>query len=154
MYSAIHERRGSALLEQAARAAASAGGPADALLIGVDTYVRYLASHPDYLRIHLAESQPWALDPRFQSQAQRDQWRMGKELTASVFRAAMAEGTVHRQDPELAARLMIAAHQVFLADWVESGMREPLGKLSRRMQEHVKRSFFRSPLGTARRAAD
>jgi AcrR family transcriptional regulator len=141
IFSAIHELRGRALLARAAEAASGARSAMDALVSGVDAYVGFLAEHPDYLRIHLKESQPWALDPKFTCKEQRRQWREGLELTVMVFRAGIAEGTLRDGDPELFARLMIAAHQVFLAHWVEGGMKEPRPALIARMREFVTRSF-------------
>lgn len=143
VYAAIHERNGRVLLERAAEAARGAGSAFQALLGGVETYVRFLAEHPDYLRIHLNEAQPWALDPRFLCAEQRRQWAEGLELTSAVFRAAIAEGAVMDGDPELMARLMIAAHQVFLVQWIERGRREPVAELVARMQDHVRRAFAR-----------
>ncbi|NUP11333.1 MAG: TetR/AcrR family transcriptional regulator [Polyangiaceae bacterium] len=143
LYAAIHELRGRALLERAADAARNATSAFDALLIGVEAYARFLAEHPDYLRVHLNEAQPWALDPRFLCAEQKRQWRSGLELTVGVFRAAMAEGSVSEGDPELLARLMIAAHQVFLVHWVEHGMRDPIEALVEKMQNHVRRAFAR-----------
>ena len=141
IFAAIHELRGRALLAVAADAAAGAGSAMAALLGGVDAYVAFLAAHPDYLRIHLKESQPWALDPKFTTAEQRRQWREGLELTVSVFRAGIAEGSVREGDPALFARLMIATHQVFLAHWVEGGQKEPRPVLLERMRDFVTRSF-------------
>jgi AcrR family transcriptional regulator len=141
IFAAIHELRGRALLAVAADAAAGAGSAMGALLGGVDAYVAFLAEHPDYLRIHLKESQPWALDPKFTTAEQRGQWREGLELTVSVFRAGIAEGSVRDGDPVLFARLMIAAHQVFLAHWVEGGQKEARPVLLQRMRDFVTRSF-------------
>ncbi|MBL9026347.1 MAG: TetR/AcrR family transcriptional regulator [Myxococcales bacterium] len=143
IFSAIHERRGRALLAKAAEAANGATSTMEALVRGVDAYVAFLAEHPDYLRIHLKESQPWALDPRFTCAEQRRQWREGLELTVMVFRAGIHDGSVREGDPELFARLMIASHQVFLAHWVEGGMKEPQPALLARMREFVTRSFAR-----------
>jgi AcrR family transcriptional regulator len=142
LYGAIHAERGRALLEQAATASARARSPREALRLGVEAYVAFLAEHPHYLRIHLTESQPWALSPRFTTAIQRQQWRQGSELTVAVFRAGIADGTFIADDPERMARLMIAAHQVFLVDWVESGMREPISALADRMVAHVERAFL------------
>ncbi len=141
IFAAIHELRGRALLARAAEAAAGSTNAFEAILGGVDAYVTFLAEHPSYLRIHLLESQPWALDPKFTCAEQRQQWREGLELSVSVFREAIREGTVRPGDPELFARLMIAGHQVFLAHWVEGGMKEPRGELLARMKEFVTRSF-------------
>jgi hypothetical protein len=153
VWAAIHDERGAALLERAVSVAGSAGSALEALLLGVAAYVEFLSGHPAYLRIHLRESQPWAIDPRFSSAVQRRQWQEGLELTVAVFRQGIADGTLVVDGPpgrrgldgaagaELGARTMIAAHQVFLADWVESGMSEPVAALVTRMQGFVRRAF-------------
>lgn len=152
LYAAVHESRGAKLLERAAAAASGAGSAWSALLAGVETYVSFLAEHPAYLRIHLAEAQPWAIDPKFVCAEQTRQWKEGLELSSGVFRAAIAEGSVIDGDPQLMARLMIAAHQVYLVEWVERGCKEPPAALAGRMQDHVRRAFGRStPSARSRR---
>ncbi len=141
IFAAVHELRGRALLARAAEAASSSRSAMEAILAGVDSYVTFLAEHPSYLRIHLLESQPWALDPKFTCAEQRKQWREGLELTVMVFREAIRQGSIRPGDPELYARLMIAGHQVFLAHWVEGGMKAPRADLIREMKAFVARSF-------------
>jgi len=145
LYAEVHRVRGQALLERAAAASAGTGSAWAALLAAVRAYAEHLAEHPDYLRLHLHESQPWALRPRFTSRTQHALWQEGLRLTVEVFRAAIAEGAVVDGPAELHARLMIAAHQVFLGEWVEDGMREPAAKLVARMQAYVERAFARPP---------
>lgn len=145
LYAEIHRVRGQALLSRAAEASRGAGTAWQALQAGVRAYAEHLAEHPDYLRLHLLESQPWALRPLFKSRTQDALWREGLELTVVVFRAAIEEGTAIPGSPELHARLMIAAHQVFLGEWVEAGMREPKSELVSRMQAYVERAFGRRP---------
>lgn len=141
LYDAIHRLRGRALLEQAGVAASSATSAWGAIERGVAAYVEFLAEHRDYLHIHLHESQPWALDPKFVCAEQKRQWRQGLELTVSTFRQAMSDGTARAGDPELFARLMIASHQVFLVAWVEAGMKESTETLVARIREHMVRMF-------------
>ncbi len=141
LYAAIFKGRGSELLTRVAAARAEARSARDLLLSGVRSYVEFLCEHPDYLRIQLRERQPWALSPRFHAEEQRRLWQQGLALTAAVFRAAIDEGTLLPEDPETLARLMIAAHQVYLARWVEQGMTEPVPLLVERMQQHLLRAF-------------
>jgi AcrR family transcriptional regulator len=141
LYAAIHETRGRALLERAREASSGARSAFDAILKGVETYVGFLAEHRDYLRVHLNEAQPWALDPKFICNEQKRQWKQGLELSTAVFAGAIGEGSVIAGDPALHARLMIAAHQVFLVAWVEAGMKEPVSALVARMQDHVRRNY-------------
>jgi AcrR family transcriptional regulator len=144
LYAEIHRLRGRALLEQAGKSAVGATGALDALLRGVAAYGSFLMEHSDYLKILLRESQPWALNPEFPSKEQGRQWREGLELTVAMFDAAIAERSLvaqKRETPQLLARLMIAAHQVYLGSWVDGGMSEPPAELIGRMQEHVTRVF-------------
>lgn len=141
LYAAVHRERGGAMLEAAMQATAGAGSAWKALLRGVQAYVEFLVEHPEYLVLHLQESQPWALQPRFISAPQTKLWQNGLELTVNMFRSAIAEGAVVDENPLLLARLMIAAHQVYLAEWVEKGMKEPPKALIARMQAHLERAF-------------
>ena len=141
LYAEVHRARGGAMLEHAMQATAGAGSAWEALLAGVAAYAEYLVAHPAYLTLHLQESQPWALHPRFKTREQTRLWQDGLQLTVEVFRAAIAEGSVTDEDPLLYARLMIASHQVFLGEWVEKGMKEPSKDLVARMQAHAERAF-------------
>lgn len=141
LYAEIFRLRGRALLERALQAQAGARTAMDMLLGGIQGYVEFLCEHPDYLRIQLRERQPWALAPRFTSEEQRRLWQEGINLTTSVFRAVLAEASLPEEDPETLARLMIAAHQVYLARWLEQGGQEPVAQLVQRMQRHVIRTL-------------
>jgi AcrR family transcriptional regulator len=141
LYADVHKTRGQALLRRAAESVIGARSSWDALLRGVRAYAEHLTAHPDYLRLHLQESQPWALQPKFTSAPQNALWREGLALTVEAFRAAQVEGSVIEGSPELHARLMIAAHQVFLGEWVQAGMREPQALLLSRMESYVERAF-------------
>jgi AcrR family transcriptional regulator len=143
IYAEVHRVRGRALLGAAIEASQGARSAWDALLAGVRAYAEHLTAHPAFLKLHLLESQPWALRPHFTTKVQDGLWREGLELTVEVFRAAIAQRSVLDGDPSLHARLMIAAHQVFLGDWVDDGMREPAEALVQRMQAYVERAFAR-----------
>jgi AcrR family transcriptional regulator len=143
LYAAVHRERGGAMLEAAMRATGAAGSAWQGLQNGVAAYVDFLVVHPDYLVLHLQESQPWALQPRFITTPQTKLWQSGLQMTVEVFRLAIDEGAVVDEDPQLMARLMIAAHQVYLGEWVEKGMKEDPARLIARMQAHVERAFGR-----------
>ncbi len=143
LYGAVHQQRGEQMLARAADTAAQASSPLEALRLGIRSYVAFLAEHPDYLRLHLQEDQPWALSPRFISETQRSQWRQGLALTVEVFRAGIADGSFVEEEPSHMARVMIAAHQVFLVEWLEDQKRQPVAALVERMIAFVERSFCR-----------
>lgn len=141
LYAEVHRVRGRALLSAAATAAGGLGSAWATLRGAVRAYAEYLVEHPDYLRLHLQESQPWALHPRFTSSEQSHLWKEGLDLTVATFQAAIAEGSIIDESPMLLARLMIADHQVFLGEWVEQGMKEPTSSLVARMLAHLERAF-------------
>jgi AcrR family transcriptional regulator len=143
LYAEVHRVRGRAMLDAAMRGTVGARSAFAAILAGVRAYAEFLLAHPDYLRLHLHESQPWALSPRFTSAEQGRLWREGLELSITMFRAAIAEGSVVDENPTLLARLMIAAHQVYLGEWVDGGMKEPPGQVVERMVAHLTRAFAR-----------
>lgn len=139
LYGAVHAEHGAAMLAKAAEEAQEARSPREALRAGVHAYVGYLLDHPTYLEIHLQESQPWALAPRFVTEVQRAQWAEGLALTTAVLRAGIDDGSFVDDDPERLARMMIAAHQVCLVDWVQRGQEEPVGEVVGRLLEIAER---------------
>lgn len=139
---AIHDERLGELFELARGAMATEDSAAARLIRGNRVFIRWLTSHPDFLRIHLGTS-AWAFNPREVSEGQVNAWRRGIELIASVIREAMREGDVHEGDPALAARLLVSMQQVFMSAWVESGMSEDSRSLSDRIEEQIRRSLFR-----------
>lgn len=146
LYAEVHRMRGRAMLEAAIQATVGVGSAFEAFLAGIGAYTEFLVGHQHYLRLHLHESQPWAVQPRFVTEEQASLWREGLLLTTEVLRAAIAEGSVVDENPTVLARLMIAAHQVFLAEWVAQGMSEAPARLVARMQAHAERAF-----GTSKR---
>jgi AcrR family transcriptional regulator len=143
LYAEIHRERGGEMLRAAMAATLNAGSAWQALQKGVEAYVRFLVEHKNYLVLHLHESQPWALTPRFITDEQTRLWEEGLDLSVRVFESAISEGAVVDEDPRTLARLMIAAHQVFLGEWVASGMAEETKDLIARMQAHVERAFHK-----------
>lgn len=116
---------------------------AERLLRGNRTFIRWLTAHPDFLRLHL-DSSAWASNPHGAAQGQVDAWRRGIDLIASVIGVAMREGDAYESDPVLAARVMVAMQQVFMSEWVESGMNENADDLADRIEVQIRRSLLRS----------
>lgn len=141
LYAEVHRIRGRAMLEAAIKATVGVGSAFEAFLAGISAYTEFLVGHQHYLQLHLHESQPWAVQPRFHSDEQAQLWKEGLSLTTEVLRAAIAEGSVVDENPTVLSRLMIAAHQVFLAEWVAGGMIEAPADLVARMQAHAERAF-------------
>jgi AcrR family transcriptional regulator len=140
---AIHDERLGELFLLVSETMATGDKAAVRLIEGNRVFIRWLAEHPDFLRIHLGNS-AWASNPHGVSEGQVDAWHRGIHLIAAVIRQAMDEGDLLDGDPVLAARLMVAIQQVFMSAWAESGMDEAASSLSKRMETQIRRSLFRS----------
>lgn len=139
LFTAIHEERGRELLERASSVTIPLDDPLEAMLMGVRTYIEFLVARPNYLRIHLFEGDAWAFGGRLRTEEQRRQFALGLQLIADLYRRGMEAGLFFEEDPELMARLMIAQHQVLLADFVERGDDAKLEALIQRAQTHLTR---------------
>ena len=144
IWRAIHERHLDALFEQTLQEMArrSETDLLDQLLIGLETYLGYLVSHPDYLRLHLLDGSAWALGTGLRSNVQLEAWERGKRLMAELLARGIEEGALVEEDPELLAQIMIGIHQVRLAHWVKGGMQAPPHQVVAGIQAHTIRAFF------------
>ena len=147
LFTAIHEGRGRELIERASRMTLPVGDPLEAMRVGVQTYIEFLAERPNYLRIHLFEGDAWALGGSTRTEEQRRQMELGIQLFVEVYRRGVAAGIFHDEDPELMGRLMIAQHQVLLADHVQRGEDSDLAQLIERAQTHLVRLVAKDPSG-------
>lgn len=133
LFGAVLTYRLPELLEATHRAAMDAPDPLASLIRGMDVYLGFMLSHPDWLRIHLHEH-AWGLGPTRAAAEQLTAWREGLDLQAQVLEQAMDAGQVVRGDPTLMARAMAAIQQVHLADWIEHGMSEPADTVRERLR--------------------
>lgn len=141
LFRAIHEARVGEVFRLSVDAARGLDDPLERVLASVRAYVEFLVAHPDFLRMHLREH-AWGLDGAGAPAGMRAEvWKEGVAMQASLFERGSAEGIFRPGDPKLMARLMIAMHQVYLADWVEGGMQADTEQLIAEMQAQVRRSF-------------
>ncbi|MFN7953604.1 MAG: TetR/AcrR family transcriptional regulator [bacterium] len=144
LHAALQEERGAELLERAREATAREATPLEVLLAGIGVYIEFFVAHPDYLRMQVRHGIAWALGPSPEAHEQSEQyaaWRQGFELATQIFRDAIDAGQVIDEDPELLAKMMIAMHQVHLADWLEHGMKLSASELVERVHRHFRRTF-------------
>ncbi len=132
LFSVVLTRHLPELLEVTTQAALSTSTTLERLTRGLRAYVVYLLEHPNYLQIHLREH-AWGLGPTRATAEQLTAWREGLDLEAAVLQEAIDEGIVVKEDPYLLARCITAVHQVQLWDWVEKGMKEPVGQVADRL---------------------
>lgn len=136
LFDAVHARRGLELLAAIRDQPSALSEPLDRLLGGVAAYAGYLMEHPDYLRM-LSHVNAWADLRLLESQGQVDTSQRGMTLVSRAFARGIAEGVFVAEDPELMTRLMHAAHQVRLLDWLAQGMRVPPAEVVRRLQREL-----------------
>jgi AcrR family transcriptional regulator len=144
IWRAIHERHLGALFQVTLAEMARAGAATllDQLLVGLETYLGYLVSHPDYLRLHLLDGSAWALGTGLRSNVQLEAWERGKGLMTDLLARGIEEGAFVDEDPELLSQIMIGMHQVRLAHWVKGGMKASPQEVVRRIEAHTIRAFF------------
>jgi AcrR family transcriptional regulator len=147
IYDAIQELRGREILEGIYRQIQGYTDFLDASMRGIEAYVRCLAERPNYLRMHLREGLSWADRQVLKSGEQVATWERGMSLAVSLLKAGIERGLLHADDPpELQLKMMIAAHQVQLRDWLERGAStDEIPSLITRMQGHFRRAFVREP---------
>ncbi|HSN81685.1 MAG TPA: TetR/AcrR family transcriptional regulator [Polyangiales bacterium] len=144
VYAAVHDERLGELFMLTGRAMKSEMPAADRLLEGNRVFIRWLAEHPDYLRIHLEGGGAWSSNPERAEAGLVRAWHRGIELMARVIERGMCDGDLWEGDPIVAARLMAATQQVYISAWFESGMKEGASVLASRIEEQLRRSLFRS----------
>ena len=139
--SEIQSTRGGEMLEQIAREVERADGVLEFALAGIAAYVRFLVTRPNYLRMHLRDGHAWAIFDTLKVPAQEEQWQRGFEMLQSTFARGVDEGVFVPLAPTLMARITLATHQIWMAEWVESGMSGDPEDLVRGIQAHTLRAF-------------
>jgi AcrR family transcriptional regulator len=143
IYDALQELRGREILESIFREIGGYTDFLDAAMRGIEAYVKSLVERPHYLRMHLREGLSWAERGVLKSGEQVATWERGVGLAAQVLKAGIDRGILYGDNPpELQLKMMIAAHQVQLSDWVARGPQESeIAALVIRMQNHFRRAF-------------
>lgn len=144
LYRAVHEVRLGEMTARAEAASSPDAPPLGRLLDGIAAYVRFLAAHPAFLRLHLRDGGAWGLGSTLAGGQTLDAWTHGQALQMELLRAGMADGTFYEDDPERLGRTLTAMQQVQLAMWVERGMSEPVEELVARIQTELTRAFVRN----------
>jgi AcrR family transcriptional regulator len=154
VYRAVHARRLGALLSAIDARAAGAAGPLELMFLGIDAYVEFHMRHPDYLRMHLQEGHAWATPGTLRSPEQLGAWTAGMQQVARAFEAGIRAGLyLDDESPTLLARTMMAMHQVRLAEWVATGMKDSVEEVTQKMHRQFLRTFCRPEVAAERLAA-
>ena len=154
IYDAVQELRGREILDHIARAIQGHPDFPEVALCGIEAYVRYLVERPHYLQMHLREGLSWTDRAVLRSGEQVATWEQGVKLATTLLKLGIERGFLHADNaPELQIKMLIAAHQVQIRDWLERGAHEAeVPALIVRMQEHFRRAFVRESESNRRAA--
>jgi AcrR family transcriptional regulator len=145
IYGAIQEQRGREMIENIFRAIQGYDGVVDACTRGIDAYVRTLVERPAFLRMHLRDGLSWT-DPKARRVGEElATLERGMSLAVSLLQRGIERGfLVGESRPEVLLKMMVAAHQVQLQDWLDRGApASEIDALIERMQNHFVRAFVR-----------
>ncbi len=145
---AVHDLRLSQMIEEANRRDLPID-PGEALLEGLEGFVRWIAAHPDYLRLTEQEGLSWASPTLFAGPDSTSVWETGIDLLAEMIRTGMDHGSLLPGDPQRTSRLLVASLQVFVTDWNTRG--GDTEALVGEVRAFVRRAFF-EPNATPRAA--
>lgn len=140
VFHAVHDARTQDLFARAAEIVGEGTSALDAILAGVDLTMRFFAEHPDYLRMHLRDRTAWSL-PEQSTPLQSENWQRGIEVISATMALGMESGELHPGDPESCARIVMAMHQVKLAEWLARDPRGPIGPAIEELQALLRRAF-------------
>jgi AcrR family transcriptional regulator len=124
------------------------------LLWLMETHLRFLLEHPDYLRMQLQQGHAWYHATAWPSSEERQMWERGLAAVAQVLDWGQSQGLFISGDVTDQARLMMAMQQTRLVNWVSSGMREPHAAVMARIQADFVRNFVRAERAVAMLSAD
>jgi len=149
IYGEIQEQGGREILEAVYRAVQGYGSMVDACARGIEAYVRTLVSRPYFLRMHLREGLSWTNPKTLRSGIEVATLERGTSLAVGLIASGIERGFLNGENrPDVLLKMMVAAHQVQLLDWLERGAASrEIDSLIERMQQHFMRSFVRDAEG-------
>ena len=148
LFRAVHERRSAELFERMAEVIDAGAGPRRLIEQGIEETVRFFCERPSYLRMHLQDRTAWALEGQG-TEVQSESWQRGRELMRVAFATGMREGIFFEGDPESNARMVMAMHQVKLAEWLAAEPRPASEDIARDLKLLFRRAFVNSSATSA-----
>ena len=141
LVAAIHDARLAELLSASIEEARGGATTIELLIAGLQGYIRYFLEHPNYLRMHLREGYAWSGEHAAPTRERAAAWTEGLAVLTSLIERGRSDGEFHCGEPRVEARMLIATQQVQLADWVEQGMKRPIGNVLADVESYVRRMF-------------
>jgi AcrR family transcriptional regulator len=142
IFLAVHEARTAELFEGVGAIVGAEASALAVLLAGVEHTIRFFCERPDYLRMHLRDRTAWAFsEPSTPPQAAS--WQRGIEVLSATFAAGIERGELLPGDPVSHARMVMAMHQVKLAEWLARGPGAEVEPIVEELKVLVRRAFAR-----------
>ncbi|SFF51132.1 transcriptional regulator, TetR family [Fontimonas thermophila] len=113
------------------------------ILTLMESHLRFLLEHPDYLRMQLQDGRAWYHSAARPSVAEQRIWERGLAMMRQVFDWGTANGVFVPGSAEDHARLLLAQQQARLAGWVADGMRAAHDAVIALIQADFVRCFCR-----------
>lgn len=126
----------------------------ESLLWLMETHLRFLLEHPDYLHMQLQQGHAWYHSTAWPSREEKEMWERGLAVLQHVFTWGQREGFLVPGDGADQARVLLTLQQTRLANWVAAGMREPHAEVVSRIQADFVRLFCQPPTAAAMLSTD
>ncbi len=124
IYRAVHRRRLGEVMRLTQDALEEDMSSLDVLIAGTRAQLAFFMERRDFTKMQLKEVTAWSTIELLRSPEQVEALGVGLDLVASLLRNCIDDGYLVDDDPELMARMMIAAQQARLAMWMERGCKE------------------------------
>ncbi len=141
IYRAVHRRRLGEVMLRTQDVLQKEMSSLDILIAGTRTQLSFFMEHLDFTKMQLKEVTAWSTIELLRSPEQVEALGVGLDLVASLFRSCIEDGYLVDDDPELMARMMIAAQQARLAMWMDRGCKEDSSRLADAALRHLLRSY-------------
>lgn len=93
------------------------------VLLLMETHLRFLLDHPDYLRLQLREGYAWYARAAQPTADEQQMYERGLDNIVGVLAWGVREGLFSPGAPRDLARLILSAQQTRFANWVMDGAR-------------------------------
>jgi AcrR family transcriptional regulator len=141
IYRAVHRRRLSEVMSLTQGVLQKDMSSLDTLIAGTRMQLAFFMERRDFTKMQLKEVTAWSTIELLRSPEQVEALGVGLDLFAGLLRQCIKDGFLIDDDPELMARMMIAAQQVRLAMWMDRGCEENPERVADAALHHLLRSY-------------
>ena len=153
IYRAVNRRRLDEVMSLAQGVFQKDMSSLDILIAGTRMQLAFFMEHRDFTKMQLKEVTAWSTIALLRSPEQVEALGAGLQLFAELFRQGIEDGYLVDDDPELMARMVIAAQQVRLAMWMDRGCKEDPDNVTDAALRHLLRSYCKTEHLTSALAA-